>query len=95
MQLHAWFYFVEIRYFILIRDLCKRERSDAHGTFSGACTLLLIPEWRTLQISKFSYCVAVQIAQGSTIIDLTEREPALIRRGKGDPSIFVSELAYA
>ncbi|KAK9916245.1 hypothetical protein WJX75_000443 [Coccomyxa subellipsoidea] len=36
-----------------------------------------------------------RIAQGSTIIDLTEREPALIRRGKGDPSIFVSELAYA
>lgn len=57
--------------------------------------MLLIAELRTLQIPKVSCCVAVQIAEGSTIIDLTEREPALIRRGKGDPSIFVSELTYA
>ncbi|BDA40540.1 Uncharacterized protein YciO [Coccomyxa sp. Obi] len=36
-----------------------------------------------------------RVAEGSTVIDLTEREPTLIRQGKGDPSIFVSEHAYA
>jgi len=36
-----------------------------------------------------------QVAEGSTIIDLTEREPVVIRQGKGDASIFVPELAFA
>ena len=36
-----------------------------------------------------------RVAEGSTVIDLTEREPVLVRQGKGDASVFVPELAYA
>lgn len=36
-----------------------------------------------------------QVAEGSTIIDLTEREPVVVQQGKGDASVFVPELAYA
>lgn len=39
--------------------------------------------------------VLLQVAEGSTIIDLTSREPELLRQGRGDASIFVQELAVA
>ena len=37
----------------------------------------------------------VQVAEGSTVIDMTGPEPSVVRVGKGDPSVFVSEPAYA
>ena len=38
-------------------------------------------------------CVSVlQIAEGSTVIDMTGPEPALVRQGKGDPSLFIEEV---
>ena len=36
---------------------------------------------------------AVQVSEGSTIIDLTSKDPILVRDGKGDASVFVQELA--
>jgi len=38
----------------------------------------------------------LQVAEGSTVIDMTGPEPSLVRLGKGDPSLFVEEEpAYA
>ncbi len=38
----------------------------------------------------------LQVAEGSTVIDMTGPEPLLVRLGKGDPSLFVEEEpAYA
>ncbi len=34
----------------------------------------------------------MQVAEGSTVIDMTGPEPSLVRLGKGDPSLFVEEL---
>ena len=40
--------------------------------------------------------VMLQVAEGSTVIDMTGPEPSLVRLGKGDPSLFVEEEpAYA
>ncbi|CAK0735793.1 hypothetical protein CVIRNUC_000640 [Coccomyxa viridis] len=33
----------------------------------------------------------LRVSEGSTIIDLTSREPALIREGKGNASVFIQE----
>ena len=35
------------------------------------------------------------MAEGSTIIDLTGREPELLRAGKGDAGIFLPDPVYA
>lgn len=37
----------------------------------------------------------LQIAEGSTVIDMTGPEPSLVRAGKGDPSLFVQQTALA
>ena len=37
----------------------------------------------------------LQIAEGSTVIDMTGPEPSLVRSGKGDPSLFVQQPALA
>ena len=34
----------------------------------------------------------LQIAEGSTVIDMTGPEPTLVRQGKGDPSLFIEEV---
>ena len=34
-----------------------------------------------------------QVAEGSTIIDMTGADAVLVRSGKGDPSLFVQDLA--
>ena len=33
----------------------------------------------------------MQLAEGSTVIDMTGPEPSLVRLGKGDPALFVEE----
>lgn len=40
---------------------------------------------------SLSGCV-LQVAEGSTVIDMTGPEPTLVRQGKGDPSLFVDEV---
>lgn len=38
----------------------------------------------------------LQVAEGSTVIDMTGPEPTLVRLGKGDASLFIEEEpAYA
>ena len=37
----------------------------------------------------------MQVSEGSTVIDLTSKTPALVRDGKGAASIFVQEMAIA
>jgi tRNA A37 threonylcarbamoyladenosine synthetase subunit TsaC/SUA5/YrdC len=37
----------------------------------------------------------MQVAEGSTIIDMTGREPELLRAGRGDASLFMPEPMYA
>lgn len=34
----------------------------------------------------------LQVAEGSTVIDMTGSEPVLVRGGKGDASLFVPDL---
>lgn len=33
----------------------------------------------------------VQVAEGSTVIDMTGAQPVLVRLGKGDPALFMLE----
>ena len=39
----------------------------------------------------------MQLAEGSTVVDMTGAEPVLVRQGRGDASVFVqdAEPAYA
>lgn len=46
--------------------------------------------WRW-SVSGLCGCVR-QVAEGSTVIDMTGPEPILMRQGKGDPSLFVEEV---
>ena len=36
--------------------------------------------------------MALQVAEGSTVIDMTGPAPVLVRAGKGDASLFVEDL---
>ena len=42
-----------------------------------------------LQYLLIVFLLHVQIAEGSTIIDMTGVEPLLVRMGKGDPAMFL------
>ena len=53
----------------------------------------MVPLWYTgWQIDRE---LPTQVSEGSTIIDLTSKTPVLVRDGRGDASVFVSELAIA
>lgn len=39
--------------------------------------------------------VMLQVAEGSTVIDMTGPEPVLVRAGKGDASLFVEDVVLA
>ena len=58
---------------------------------SHACAL---QEHASYQLNHMAGCLA-QVAEGSTIIDLTGREPELLRAGKGDAGIFLPDPVYA
>jgi len=55
--------------------------------------VLVITPWR--MGGSLMRLHAVQVSEGSTIIDLTSKDPILVRDGKGDASVFVQELAVA
>lgn len=55
--------------------------------------VLVITPWR--MGGSLMRLHAVQVSEGSTIIDLTSKDPILVRNGKGDASVFVQELAVA
>jgi tRNA A37 threonylcarbamoyladenosine synthetase subunit TsaC/SUA5/YrdC len=73
--------------------LCSSVHVDAEGELEIVEGPVMLDMYAGRGIDFLVDCGS-RVAEGSTVIDLSEREPVLIRQGKGDASAFVRELAY-
>lgn len=71
--------------------LCSTAKGEDGDRLPDAAVLLDMYGPRGLDFIVDTGFGGSREAEGTTVIDMTGVEPVLVREGKGDPSLFISE----